>query len=483
VLLLAQASRYLRLRSFLDHCEASVAAVTATFWRGEPLYPALDAAEAYIQITFGPMLYVINGAFNAWFGPSVQALKAGGPICLLLALLLMAGSAPTRRSGLWMAALLGLALAHFLHFSYWNRADPHLVLSTAAGVFALSLAERRVRGASVLLAVSLGIAIDLKITSAVYFVPILVRFALEQGAVRTGAVAAGAVLVAAAPFALPNVSLAHHLAGLALVARQGISSARFAGNLELGIFYGLPLALILLADHRDAARLSRSQKAYAWAALLSSSLIAIVSSKPGSTAHHYMPLFPVLLDATFRTGRAVRERAPQLVAATFAAGAICVFFTGFSGQWTVYQMIDARGPGNAVSDDLSALAARCERGSVQMGYAGNRTYMLTTHRVPLVLAGNPYWLDPATLMDLRSVGRGPSRATVEAVRSCRSDCFVIPRGEIPFSMRNMGEYDRVRLFPPAFVAAFRAAYERVDSSRHFNLWKCRRSAPTKTDSP
>jgi hypothetical protein len=94
-------------------------------------------------------------------------------------------------------------------------------------------------------------------------------------------------------------------------------------------------------------------------------------------------------------------------------------------------------------------------------------------RVPLVLAGNPYWLDPATLMDLGSVGLAAPDATVDAVKSCRSECFVIPRGDLPFSMRNPYRPD-TPLFSAPFLEAFGSSYQYAAGSRHFDLWECRR---------
>jgi len=472
--LLAQAFSYLGLSSFADHAEPSVAAVTAVFWRGGPLYPALGAAEATILVGYGPMLYVIDGALLGFLDPSVRLLKVAGPVALLLALVFMAGSRSGRREGIWTAALLALLLAGFAHYGYWNRPDPLLVWMSAMGVFALSQGARRVRVASILLAVSMGIAIDLKFIAALYFAPMVLQFAAENGIRRAGAVVLGALLLAAAPFALPNVSIAHYLQGIALGTQQGIEREKLAENLGLALFYCLPLLLVLLATEVRRSAGSRWRHAYGWATSVAAALLWIVASKPGASAHYLMPLLPVVLDSASRTLREARDRFPRFVPLVFASWATCAFVIAFAAQWAMREeMKEMAEREEIVGEDLKSLAAECDRPSVQMGYGGMRTYILTLYRVPLVLAGNPYWLDPATLMDLGSVGLPVPDATVEAVRSCRSECFVLPRGDRPFSMQNPYRPD-TPLFSAAFVEAFGSAYERAASSRLFDLWKCRR---------
>ena len=110
-----------------------------------------------------------------------------------------------------------------------------------------------------------------------------------------------------------------------------------------------------------------------------------------------------------------------------------------------------------------------------MGYS--RSYPLTFYRPTLVFAGNPLILDAPALEDMQLSGLAIPQATIDYIKSCQAQIWLIPKGEEPFVMPNI--YADARIFPERnlfeddFRQAFLQEYKRVGSSEYYDLWACR----------
>ena len=66
------------------------------------------------------------------------------------------------------------------------------------------------------------------------------------------------------------------------------------------------------------------------------------------------------------------------------------------------------------------------------------------------------------------------QATIDAIRQCRADVWLVPRGAEPFVGPNRyPAVDLASLFPDAFRTAFHAAYVADGHTDYFDVWRCR----------
>src|SRR5262249_21791016 len=146
------------------------------------------------------------------------------------------------------------------------------------------------------LGVALGVAVNLKVHSAAYFIPVL-AVAWQKGfrgkSWRAGAAAAG--FMALAPFFLfSNVSLENYWATLRVAGAQGLNPLNYLSLLEVFFNLWVPLlAMVFLAWRQDAratqAALS-TQRNFILFLLAGFVVLLLPSSKYGAGPHHLWPL-------------------------------------------------------------------------------------------------------------------------------------------------------------------------------------------------
>ena len=65
-------------------------------------------------------------------------------------------------------------------------------------------------------------------------------------------------------------------------------------------------------------------------------------------------------------------------------------------------------------------------------------------------------------------------ATIDAIRRCRADVWLVPRGTEPFTGPNRYPAAAMApIFPEALRAAFRDAYVADGHTQYFDVWRCR----------
>jgi hypothetical protein len=477
-----QATLYLTHPMLFDPYEASVASLSGIVGSGQPLIHAPDDPYRYVQIGYGPVLYFWNAAFVRLFGSTIPACKAAGVTSFSAALVLMVLVGRSRTSqhawlslrGLVAGAVLALLLGYFGHYAFWTRADPHIVLcATAAGV---AVAHRawtpRIR--ALLLGLALGLAVNLKITAAVYLAPFVVVFLLEEPR-KVALLALGvSVFVAALPFCLPGVSLAAYLAWLRVLGSQGVGSRTvILWEGMRALFYATPLLALWMLKTFGPARWSWKRHLHAASCLACAAAVAVFASKTGAGEHHFMPLFPALIyavsrDFPSRIGRRIDLRGAMVLGmvATFLLEGV----PKHRDLWTM-EMENQR-YGNVLVDELRGFMAAHPRETVEMGTADLAYLWPGYYRPVLVYAGQPFHVDIGTLMDLDSVNRGVMPdAMIERVRQCRTSFFLIPRWGEPFETQGVYHTGR-NVYDARYVTAFRAAYHRVASLEHFDVFAC-----------
>jgi hypothetical protein len=470
-----------------DLFEPLVSDVAWYFWTGKPVYHAANAVECYSMV-YGPNLYLFTGVFEGWFGPSVLASKLGGVLAAhgtlagLFWLLRRHGSLALAFIGTGLFALLNL---HFGTMSFWLRPDPYLTLFVALGYVA---AGSPARLAPIGLGIAMGICVNLKVHTVLYFLP-AVAWVITRGVTGRQVLMsiAAAVVTVFLPFVLfANISLAHYLETIRGQAKHGLDAGVFRSVVEW--FFALLLPWLVMGLHawqaarREAGERLRAARLILAGLLGGGLLLAVPASKFGAGPHHFVAygLVVILMSVV------VLKPAPGFVWSRSWAGAVACALTAswflsltltsfLTGKYIAFSTGGAaRQSAAAVVEDVRAVVARQGKDHVLlMGAAGNAQLGQLNTRPWLVFGGAPIGLDPAALMDFKRSGEAErdleTFARAIKQREGRSLMWLVPRGAEPFFVQTFyPPYDD--LYGAKFRADFARLFVRLESSAFYDLY-------------
>jgi hypothetical protein len=455
---------------YFDAAEPTMTAVGWLFHIGQPIYHSLDSAERYAHI-YGPVAFIAHGVALGIFGPRIEVSKWVGGSAALSSLVLMFIALRTQTTVSRAATITGicaLLMLAFRNYSFWTRAEPLLIFCMAAGL----VAAVRGRGmlAGTILGVIAGLLWNLKATGPVYSVPLFVLLQRRVGWRPALLSASVALIVAVLPFvALPNVSFAAYVSWFRLSAGNGLVWQLFIRNVEWAAYFLLPLLLAALAG-RPMTR----TRALDWpllSVLAATALVVVAGSKPGAGPYHLLPFLPVVgfLIAQRIGGHALEGNTPLLAQLTLVSFVLVAAAIAFVQQWQFVSTMHWRRPLHEVID-IQTFADQ-HPGVVEMGYGAEDP--ITFERPVLVFRNNAYLLDAPAVGEHQLAGLAVPPATIDALRRCRVNYWLIPKGEEPFTGRNA--YPAVAqqmLFPDEFRRVFHQMHTRVATTDYFDAWQC-----------
>ena len=453
------AIRYALDPHFFDNAEPTMTAVGWLFRVGLPIYHPADSPERYAHI-YGPMAFMAQGFAMQLFGPGILVSKAVAAAAGLCSLGLLAyvfrGTAPLRRT-LALAGLCALLLLLFRNYSFWNRPESLQVLCVSAALAAAGASRLSVAAVSVGL-VS-GILWSLKFTGPLYSLPVLVILHRRFGW-RSAAIAATVgMIVAALPFIVfPNVSFDNYLYWVRQSGATGLLFATLRQNLEWAAYLCLPLLL------------SRS-RGLTGTLVLGMAGVAIAAAKPGAGPYHLMPFIPIIVYSVARQSDwpvSREDRDPDVPLATLAFVLTALLIVVAQQSQVVRTMWERRQLTDAA--DVAQFAAT-HAGVVEMGYGS--TEALSHMRPLLVFHSNSYFLDQPAVREFQLQGVEIPQSTLDAVARCRINYWLLPKGEAPFSGRNVYAAVFTRpLFSDRFREMFMTSNRLVGATTYFDVWQC-----------
>jgi hypothetical protein len=467
---LAMAWYYARTPQYFDVAEPTTTIVGWLYHLGQPIYHAQDAPARYSHV-WGPIVFMVHGAVLGWLGPSIGVSKAIGCVAAVasLGLLVIAVRNVAGSRAAWIGTgLTALVFLVFRHYSFWTRPEPLELLCVAAGLAALSFP-----GAASLLVIGItqGLLWNLKLTGPLYAAPIFVWLLLRRGWRAAAGALALTVITAVAPFVLdPRVSWINYVSWFRVSARSGLEAGALTTNLEWSIWLLAPIGLAIAAAReraRGSARLDWALVTLAGAMIG----VSIAASKPGAGAYHLLPFVPIVAYAAATVlGHDARLAAPRW---TIAAALALLLTASASAAWRQAAWVRTMTTRDTLHqmDDLQAFV-RTHPGRTQMAYG--RDEPATVERPVLVFAGGTYLIDQPAVREHQLNGVEIPEATVNAIRSCAADYFLVPQGDAPWSGVNV--YPAVAgrpLYPDAMRAAFSEAYVLAGKTAYFDVWQCR----------
>ena len=453
-----------------DPAEPSMTCVAWLFSLGKPVYHALDSAERYAHM-YGPLAFIIPGAVLRLLGPSMLVAKSVGVVAAILSLgLTWHLVRRANRDTSIATAVCGLCVLEFLVFrnqTFWSRPEPLQLVAVGTGLFAAV----RMRGvpASVVLAASVGVLCNLKITGPLYALPIVVLFYTRAGLRPVAAALAGAAAIVAMPFVVfSNVSWTDYMLWVGLSAGNGLRVAALKENIEWGLFVLIPVFARLSVP----APLPRGMGLMVPALLAGVCGVIVAASKPGAGAYHLIPFLPTIAWVFAETsGNSLAVG--RLRWLTPFAGTL-VFIAVIQQQYFLRLTLDSE-----LADsyrDVAEYVRRHPADRVAVGYTSAER--MTFARTVTVFRTGEYLLDVPAIQEHLLSGLALPRATLEAIRSCAVTTWLLPAGDAPFVIRSdYPSTDYAVLFPPAFIAAFHQAYRRDERTRYYDVWRCRAAGP------
>jgi hypothetical protein len=412
-------------------------------------------------------------------GAGILISKLAGVLAALLSLGLLAMALrqirPPRVAFVWtaIAALLYLA---FGNISFWTRAEPLLLACVAGGLFCAL--QRQWLLAAIGVGVATGIATDLKLTGVCYLAPVLPLLLARHRARAVIVCGAVAALLIVLPFAAwPQISLADYRFWLQKSSENGLRVRLLRPNIEWALYLAAPLGLSFVA--RDCIR-------HIWMLItcaLCMTLIVVLGAKPGAGPYHLLPFVPLIvwLGASFDADIRARANADTEVEMTWRPRATIAFIVPAIVVAGIQQtlLIDAlrTAASKHVARDIIAFAEAHPGDRIDMGYGGTSSYKgsapLTFYRPLLVFRSGAYLLDAPAIQEHQLAGIPIPAPTFHAIARCDADYWLIPKGEEPFTTRNMYAATLFApLFPPEFKGTFQNAYHLAMSTDYFDVYAC-----------
>jgi hypothetical protein len=197
---------------YFDHIEPSITSVSWLFAEGRPVYHGTDEPRLY-NLPYGPVIFMINGIVLKLLGPSIKVSKLAAIFSFMSALALMFMTyrkvVGGKRALVFFGAML-LLLHAFGYKGFWVRSDPLILFCVAAGLWGAAFGRRAISVAIV--ALSLGLAVNLKVHSVFYLIPVLALMFARFGPGATFIAVSAAMAISALPFALfENISLTNYI--------------------------------------------------------------------------------------------------------------------------------------------------------------------------------------------------------------------------------------------------------------------------------
>lgn len=452
--------------TYYDWIEPSVTSVGWAWLHGAEIYPPLDSWLRYGH-AYGPLTFIVQSAAFAMFGPSLAVSKAVGVGAMALALIGLFRACRRHASPvvcIWLVGLLAGLCLTLRNVGFWNRPDPLLILAASVAVLACEAAS--VRNAVLLAAVALAATLDLKVTSVVCLLPALVVLWRRFG-VRPVLLAGSAGIVAAlAVFALPHVSLAGFVAMNETLRRHGLPLLLVWQNLKWALWL---VALLIPALAAGSGREHIVEFTATGVALL---LAAMTGAHPTSGVHHFLPVVPAILWQIARTRVLEPDSRRRFGVGLYVAAGFTWLVMGSASIAGVVADVDGR-VDRGLARDATDFADAHDMSRIVVGYGSTAEPAFV---VPVLLfRGSPFVIEALTVFETDAAGIPMSPATLEALRSCRADAWLLPQGEPPFSLHNAYfETSQRRAFDEGFRHAFLDAYVRKGpATSSFDLWICR----------
>lgn len=470
---------YIGSPGVFDHGEIMVPAWAWMFATGHPLYNKLDDAARYSTL-YGPDGTIFYSWAMLALGPSLFSCKLVAGVSGIGGCLLCFAAFAKRwdvRRALFGTGIVALLTLMFAFQAFMTKADPFVFLFAALALWAA--VSTGPLTASIILAICLGVEVNLKVHAFLYILPVLILHFNRTNLNTVVLTCAGSVIFAMAPFLYSRISFSDWMAGLQLGGSEGLGRLELLANVQWLAFFWLPFPAVMLicqrANPAAFAEMFARRKVFLGVLFGSMVLTGLIGSKVGSGPAHFSPFIPLLVYAfclflekeTFG-GKAGMDFIGQAARACIAAFCAAALFLAAHQQ---FRFLTAMGTINAqteaVDADIAEVMRICDGKTVSMGYGSNATFFLSQQLLPLVFANNPLCFEFSAMQGFHD--KGLSDKGREVISNKLVNIWLIPRGDQPFTIRSFYQPNPL-LFDDDFRASFGKNYQRSGTSRFFDIY-------------
>jgi hypothetical protein len=465
---------YLLFPNYLDHVEPLVAAISAQYAHGMPIYPLWNHGEGIYGLPYGPALFQLNALVLAIF-PTIAGSKLLGILMPILAAFLqyftISHIESDRNIRLRLIAL-SIIIFSTSYYCFEDRGDSFLLMLSSLCMFAFY--RLRPVPAAIIIGLAAGLAIDIKIHAFLYFLaPALGLLARQNSAMRIARYAvigvACAVVAALLPFAFPDVDISRYAAYLFLAGSVGWDPILFVQNILLV----LALAAIPAAAYFvQRPQLDRDSHIFLFSAAAMAVLVAIAAAAPGAGPHHLLPFAPIAIIALAKVLAAPRQRPlarSETLNAIFLSALITFGVVGFSANaYVIDTTIRTAAVERLKLKELLNLHGRFPQ--AEMGLSDFDHYSDTYLYPALAFDGSKLRFVGASWEGLQAAGVNSSY-TIDLLTGCNVAAWILPSHGAPFTSLSL--YTIKPLMSGTFLETFYRNYHLTAHGKYFDVWQCR----------
>ena len=463
---------------YRDHSEPAVAFRAWMFIKegAASLYPPEDSAH-YLINHYGPMTYIFGAISQALFGPSILASKLPNFAGVILSILFFS-TFVYRQHGISYVPVGALVFVCFILFS----APVYLMVKTDSLVFMLvafsllvTTFDQKGRWpwlVPLLISIIVGVSVNLKIFSFIFFIPIVIFYCRQRWMITWPVMALTSVCVFALPFIFFEFSFLNYMSSLLSI--SAVRSLDFS-LLPIALRYSsiFLVSILPLAVAGILGRVQREDLFYFGLFVLFYGMSMYFLLIAGRMKYD-MFFFPVALDLLIRFTKILEpyRKVQTSIIAIISIGFLVVAVTPQkrllraleSDRW----LLDAA---HEVSEIITDEPAK----TIEMGYGSDiaKTYRISFTKPLLAFAGNKMIIDGHSNVESNFAGLPKNPAKIDHIRQCRTDLWLIPKGEEPFALQSYYQDKPRQPFSSDFRAAFLATYEKKETRNFFDIWKCR----------
>lgn len=442
--------------------------VSWLYSNGHQIYQNLDGPEVY-SILYGPIMYI----------PAALIFKAGG--WMNEARLIGVSGIVVFFASSWIVIkdqkyrfeiLLWLAVSIYmtLYFVFCTQLNSWLIALPVIGVIGATTGRLWV------IAIVAGISVGIKITSILYFAPIIIWVLLDRKIQIKEAIVAVIIFIAtvAAPFGLPGVDLNGFIFWIKAASLHKKIAVSFWINLSILVTLCAPVIVLLWEKRRHLSDIKSPALTFV-ATFVSGTIVCYLASKEGSGSYHLIPFVGSIL-LTIHTRKDWTASTGAVFAFLFFSLFAPISFLQHS-QFLSLHIVEMNGvmkskTNDAVVSEMNSIIK--DKGDVlsfSMG-SGKLSHHQNSAILELLKAGGTYVLSDVNYTDWKASGISLPKSTLDIFKNCGVKNWLIPSGNDPF-VSTVSYRANEPLFED-ISALFPMYYKKEVSGKYFDLWTCSR---------